>query len=219
VTPIVSVVGRSSTGKTTLLEKLIRELTCRGWRIGTVKHHVHGPVSVDVPGKDSWRHKQAGARAVALASDAACFVFQDTSDRLSLDTIVHRYLVGLDLVLTEGFRAGATPKIEVNRAALGMPLLCGPEDDLVAVVSDWETGASVPHFGLEAVAALADFLAARFLRPAPADPLELLIDGRRVPLEAGTAEVLRRVVWSLVGDTRTPVPPGTVELRIHGHAP
>lgn len=217
--PIVSVIGRSSSGKTTLLEKLVRELTRRGVRIGTVKHHVHGPVEVDVPGKDSWRHKQAGARAVALASADTCFVVRDAPEHPSLETIAHRYLTGVDLILSEGFRAGAMPKIEVNRAALGQPLLCGPEDDLVAVVSDRDTGAAVPHFGLEDTPALADFLETRFLRPSAADPLDLLIGGRRIPLDPGTAEILVRVVWSLVGDHPTPTPTGTVELRIPGHAP
>ena len=98
MTPIVSVVGRSNSGKTTLLERLVRELSRRGWRVGTVKHHVHGPVTVDVPGKDSWRHKQAGALAVVLASDSTCFLVRDIPDPLPLEEIVHRYLTDVDLV-------------------------------------------------------------------------------------------------------------------------
>ena len=76
--PILSVVGRSNSGKTTLLEKLIRELARRGRHVGTIKHHFHGPVTVDVPGKDSWRHREAGARAVALVSPETFFVVRDT---------------------------------------------------------------------------------------------------------------------------------------------
>jgi len=219
VTPILSVVGRSNSGKTTLLEKLVRELSRRGWRIGTVKHHVHGPVTVDVPGKDSWRHKQAGARAVVLASDCTCFLVRDTPAQLPLDEIAHRYLDEVVLVLTEGFRSAAMPKIEVNRAAQQTPLLCGPGDDLLAVVSDWETGAAVPHFGLEDTAALADFLESRLLRPAVAERLELLVGGRRVSLDAETARILVRAIWSLVGDHRTAEPTVPVELRIPGPTP
>ena len=156
--PILSVVGRSNSGKTTLLEKLIRELVARGRRVGTIKHHYHGPVTVDVPGKDSWRHKHAGARAVALTSSETFFAVCDAPGDLSLETIVHRALGEVDLVLTEGFKTGPMPKIEVSRQAQGLPLLCGSEDHLVAVAADWETGTPVPHFGLEAVGPLADFI-------------------------------------------------------------
>ena len=83
--PILSIVGRSNSGKTTLLEKLIRELTQRGCRIGTIKHHFHGPVEVDVPGKDSWRHKRAGARVVALSAPETLFVVRDTAGESGLE--------------------------------------------------------------------------------------------------------------------------------------
>lgn len=209
-------VGRSNSGKTTLLEKLIRELSRRGWRIGTVKHHAHGPVTVDVPGKDSWRHKQAGARVVVLASESACFMVRDTPAQLPVDAMVHRYLEGVDLVLTEGFFSAPTPKIEVNRAATRMPLLCGPEDDLLAMVSDWDTGAAVPHFGPEDTGSLADFLERRFPRPTSPQPVELLVGGRRVPLDPQTATILVRTIWSLVGDGRAAAPTAPVELRIPG---
>jgi len=158
VIPILSIVGRSNSGKTTLLEKLIRELAARGRRVGTIKHHFHGPVEVDVPGKDSWRHKQAGARVVALSAPRTLFVLCDTPGELPLEVIAHRGLFEVDLILTEGFKSGPMPKIEVNRAAQGLPLLCGPEDQLVAVVSDREIGAPVPRFALDEVGPLVDFI-------------------------------------------------------------
>jgi molybdopterin-guanine dinucleotide biosynthesis protein B len=216
VIPILSVVGRSSSGKTTLLEKLIRDLAARGRRVGTIKHHYHGPVTVDVPGKDSWRHKQAGARAVALSSPETCFTVCDTPGALSLETIVHRVLVEVDVVLTEGFKSGPMPKIEVNRRAQGLPLLCGPEDHLVAVVADWETGASVPHFALEATEQLADFVEREFLREEGRIGLDLLVGGRRVALDVQAEVVLTRVVRSLVGNCQDLSGGPTIELRIPG---
>ena len=214
--PILSVVGRSGSGKTTLLEKLVREFVTRGRRVGTVKHHYHGPVTVDMPGKDSWRHKQAGAHAVALSSPETYFAVCDTPGALSLETIVHRVLDAVDVVLTEGFKSGPMPKIEVNRLAQGLPLLCGPEDRLVAVAADWATGAPVPHFGLDSAGPLADFIEAEFLRGEDRQGLDLLVGGRRVALDAQAEVVLARVVRSLVGDCRDLTGGPTIELRIPG---
>jgi len=220
VIPILSVVGRSNSGKTTLLEKLIRELAGRGRRVGTVKHHHHhGPVTVDVPGKDSWRHRQAGACAVALLSPETMFVVRDSGKGLSLDALAHLDLRGVDLILTEGFKSGAMPKIEVNRRAQQVPLLCGPGDHLVAVVSDWDTGARVPHFGLEAVAPLADFVEEGYLHGADRSQLEVLVAGRRLVLDAEAETVLMRVVRSLLGGSGYSSTGPSIELRIPGQEP
>ena len=217
--PIVSVVGRSNSGKTTLLEKLIRTLADRGWRIGTIKHHFHGPVQVDVPGKDSWRHKQAGARAVALASAQTFFVIRDTDGEIPLETMAHLALFGVDCILTEGFKSGSMPKIEVNRDGPGAGLLCGPDDHLVAVVSDRDRGVPVPHFGPEDVSSLADFIEREFLKPGHASLVDALLGGRRVPLDDQTQEILARVIRCLVGDSRDPGSGPPIEIRIHEQTP
>ena len=217
--PILSIVGRSNSGKTTLLEKLIRELVGRGRRVGTIKHHFHGPVTVDVPGKDSWRHRQAGARAAALSSPDTLFVVRDVTEEVSPEVLVHRAFHDLDLVLTEGFKTGPLPKIEVNRQAQEAPLLCGPDDCLVAVVADWATGAPVPHFALDAVAPLADFIEREILTGEAVQGVDLLVGGRRVALDAQAAVVLARVVRSLVGDCRDLAGGPPIELRIPGRVP
>lgn len=217
--PILSVVGRSQSGKTTLLEKLIRELAGRGRRVGTIKHHYHGPVTVDVPGKDSWRHRQAGAHAVALVSPDTVFVVRDAPASLSLETLTYLAFCGVDLVLTEGFKSGPMPKIEVNRRAQQAPLLCGPADRLAAVVSDWDTGAPVPHFGLEDIPPLADFIEQRYLQPPERPELEVLIDGRRHTLDPRVEAVFVRVVRSLLGEGRDPAAGPPIELRIPGQRP
>ena len=216
MTPVISVVGRSNSGKTTLLEKLIRELTARGRRVGTVKHHYHGPVEVDVPGKDSWRHRRAGAVAVALCSREAFFVVRDEPEELHLEAIVHRALAGVELVLTEGFKSGGMPKIEVNRAAQGVPLLCGADDQLVAVVADHALEVPVPRFGLEEVAGLADFIEREFLQTSVPAPVEVLVGGRRLALDADAQEILARVVRSLVGDPTNLRGGPPIEIRVEG---
>ncbi len=217
--PILSVVGRSNSGKTTLLEKLIRELSARGRRVGTVKHHYHGSVTVDVPGKDSWRHRRAGACAVALVSPETLFVVRDTPPGLSLEALAHHSLFEVDLVLTEGFKSGPMPKIEVNRRAQRAPLLCGPADHLVAVASDWDTGAAVPHFGLEDVAPLADFIEREHLQRAGRPGLEALVGGRRVALDPQAEAELVRAIRGLLGDCRDPSGGLPIELRIPGQTP
>lgn len=215
--PIVSLVGRSGSGKTTLLEQLIPALTSRGYRVGTIKHHFHGPVTVDVPGKDSWRHRQAGATAVALLSPETFFVVRSLTAPVGLEEIAHTALAGMDIVLTEGFKSAAMPKVEVSRAALGAPLLCGPADRLVAVAADWPTGASVPHFPLDPVSPLADFLEQTFLR-GDRPSVEVLAGSRRVLLPPAAAEALARTVRDLVGDLPEAAGAPTIEVRLRGPA-
>ncbi len=160
--PIVSIVGRSGSGKTTLIERLIPVLAARGARVATVKHHRHRS-PVDVPGKDSWRHARAGARAVVVAGAAELAFFRPMEGPPALEGIVREYLHDVDLVLTEGFKEGPAPKIEINRAAQDLDLLCGPGDHLIAVVTDRDLPVEVPAFGLDAIEPLADFLEARYL--------------------------------------------------------
>ena len=162
MTPIVSIVGRSGSGKTTLIERLIPALAARGARVATVKHHRHRS-PVDVPGKDSWRHARAGAAAVVVAGAAELAFFRRVEGPLPLQGIVHEFLHDVDLVLTEGFKEGPAPKIEVSRAGQGLDLLCGPDDKLIAVVADRALSVAVPVFGLDAIEPLADFIEARFL--------------------------------------------------------
>ena len=162
VIPIVSIVGRSGSGKTTLIERLIPALAARGVRVATVKHHRHRS-PVDVPGKDSWRHARAGAAAVVVAGAAELAVFRRVEAPPALEGIVREFLHDANLVLTEGFKEGPAPKIEVHRAAQGLDLLCGPSDKLIAVVTDRALTVAVPVFGLDAIEPLADFIEARFL--------------------------------------------------------
>src|SRR5512139_3302870 len=85
--PIVSIVGKSDSGKTTFLEKLIAELASRGWRVATVKHHAHSEDDVDTVGKDSWRHRQAGAAVSVVASGTQIGIVRELTRELTLDEI------------------------------------------------------------------------------------------------------------------------------------
>lgn len=164
--PVVSIVGHTNSGKTTLLEQLIPELTSRGYRVGAVKHHFHGDFEMDREGKDSWRLARAGAVAVAISSPVRLAVIRKVEERVSVEEIA-RLLGEVDLVLTEGFKQERWPKIEVIRKAQGLEPLCRRGDHLVAVVSDREWDLGVPRFGLEEIESLAAFIEKEFLTSAP----------------------------------------------------
>jgi len=155
--PVVSLIGQANSGKTTLLEKLIPALTVRGVRVGTIKHHTH-TFEMDTPGKDTWRHKQAGAEIVALSSPNGLGLIRDTAYDLPIEELVSRYFGEVDLVITEGYKRGPAPKIEVCRAATGAPPLPQRDRSWLALVSDHPLTGELPLFGLEDASGLADFL-------------------------------------------------------------
>jgi molybdopterin-guanine dinucleotide biosynthesis adapter protein len=157
---VICIVGRSQSGKTTLIEKLIPVLKKRGYRIGTVKH-THHVFDFDKTGKDSWRHKDAGADTVVIASPGKIALVKNDHHG-TLDGLVG-YFDDLDLVITEGFKRENKPKIEVVRAARHTKPLLQEDHQLVAVVTDVEMHPGVPVFGLEEVEKLADFIKNRFL--------------------------------------------------------
>ncbi|WP_373500872.1 molybdopterin-guanine dinucleotide biosynthesis protein B [Desulfococcus sp.] len=162
--PMISFVGHSGSGKTTLLVKLIPELKRRGYRIGTVKHTHHEPETHD-RGKDSTRHREAGAETVIFAS----------SRRISLDKetpgddpeALLPYFHDMDLVITEGFKRKNRPKIEVYRTTTHAGPLYRGQADFVAMVTDADLPLEIRKFHLEDITGLADFIEKRFLADAP----------------------------------------------------
>jgi molybdopterin-guanine dinucleotide biosynthesis protein B len=158
--PMISIVGKSGSGKTTFIEKLIPALKRRNLRVGVIKHAHHG-FEIDREGKDSWRHKQAGADAVLISSPGAIAMVRDQASE-SLDSL-EPFLQGLDLVITEGFKREGKPKIEVFRAGFNGEPICAGDPSLVALVTDMEADLGVPRFGLEEVEAVIDFIERNFL--------------------------------------------------------
>jgi molybdopterin-guanine dinucleotide biosynthesis protein B len=154
-------VGKSGVGKTTALELVIREIKQRGYRIGTVKHDTHG-FEVDKPGKDSWRHGQAGSDAVVISGPRKMALIRQLDRELALDEIVE--LMGdVDLVITEGYKRGEKPKIEVTRQARGTDLLC-TADELIGIMADYPVDLPVPQFALEDAAGIVDLLEKLYLQ-------------------------------------------------------
>ncbi|MGE5619079.1 MAG: molybdopterin-guanine dinucleotide biosynthesis protein B [Sphingomonadaceae bacterium] len=156
--PIISVVGRSDSGKTTFLEKLIPALKSRGLRVAVVKHDSHG-FEMDRPGKDTWRLRQAGADAVMISSPTQMALIRSGLEReMSLDELAELVGDAVDLVLTEGYKSGDKIKIEVSRQPIaGGELLCSREE-LLAVVADGPRPVDVPRYDLEDAAGVADLI-------------------------------------------------------------
>ena len=158
---VICIVGRSQSGKTTLIEKLIPVLRNKGYRIGTIKHS-HHIFDFDKSGKDSWRHKDAGAEAVIIASPGKIAMVKNDHQG-TLDSLVD-YFGDLDLVITEGYKGARKPKIEVVRAARHDDVLLRKDDYLVAVVTDADLKIEQPVFGLDDIDNLADFIAGKYLK-------------------------------------------------------
>ncbi len=163
--PVVTLVARSGTGKTTLLVKLIAELSARGWTVGALKHDAHR-FEIDHQGKDSWKMAAAGAAVTAISSPAKTAVIQCHELEPQFEQLLQPFTGKVDILLTEGFKRSSLPKIEIHRQTLGQSLLCrGEYDDpsLIAVASDLTLSLNVPCLDLDDTASLCNFIEERFL--------------------------------------------------------
>ena len=168
---VFGLVGRSCSGKTTLLEKLLPCLRARGLRVSTMKHAHHG-FDLDRPGKDSHRHRDAGAGEVMVVSDEGWALMAETPNvaEPDVESLLAR-MAPVDLVLIEGFHTHPHPKIEVHRPAHGRDLIWRPGGDVVAVVCDAPPSAvDAPVLDLNDPEAIADFIFARLVPASPAPP-------------------------------------------------
>jgi molybdopterin-guanine dinucleotide biosynthesis protein B len=154
--PVISVVGKSNSGKTTYLEKLIRELKKQNYKVAIIKHDVHG-FEMDKPGKDTWRHGQAGADIVCISSPDKMAMIKKVEKELLLDEVIE-YMDGVDIIITEGYKRESKRKIEIFRQDACDAPLCTKEE-LLAVVSDVVLYEDVPHFSLEDAEPMVNFLA------------------------------------------------------------
>jgi len=160
--PIVSFVGRSNSGKTTLIERVIPELVRAGYRVATVKDAGHG-FDLDTEGKDSWRHKRAGASSVIVMSRGSLAMFADVPEEMKVEEIRDRFLDGsYDLIIAEGWKSEGYLKIVVIREQVGeVPV---SPDGLLAVVSDKPIDLPVPVLDLNDVTGVAALIIKHFPR-------------------------------------------------------
>ena len=156
---LYGVTGWKNAGKTGLMERLVSEFVARGLRVSTVKH-AHHSFDVDHIGKDSHRHREAGASEVLLASRNRFALMHELrdEDEPTLQTLLSK-LAPLDLVLVEGYKRDRHPKIEAFRAETGNPLIAPEDDTIRAIASDSPIDTDRPVFDLNDTRAIADFIA------------------------------------------------------------
>ena len=155
---VFGIAGFSGSGKTTLLEKLIPEFRSRGLRVSVIKH-THHRFDLDKPGKDSWRHREAGAEEVLVLSGDRWVLMHELrgEPEPSLEEQL-QIMSDVDLVLIEGFKAAPVPKVEVHRPAHGKTPLWPENPHVVAVATDGAIEAPMPVLDLNDVVAVAQFI-------------------------------------------------------------
>ena len=193
--PVISIVGKSNSGKTTLLVKLIGELKQRGYKLAVIKHSASG-FALDQQGKDSWRFAEAGSDTVVLSSEGRIGLTKSVDHEPTLEEVLSLIGGGVDLVLTEGFSGEGAPKIEVHRKELG-GLRCNPEE-IFALVTDETLDIAVPQYSPNDIGALADLIGERASALSRAEETHLLINGTPVPLNPFVKDFIHKTLLGMV---------------------
>ncbi len=211
--PIISIVGASDSGKTTFLEKLIPELASRGYRVGAIKHDVHG-FDMDREGKDTWRLKKAGARTVAISSPQGIAVIRQTESELSLEEIAGRFFWTEDILITEGFKRARFPKIEIFRKAIEPQPICGQGDNLAAIVTDDPVDIEAAKFSFADVSGVADFIENRYLKGRKKKKILVQLDGKQLPMNDFVEDFLIGGIEGMLSSLRGWEKPGTISIHL-----
>lgn len=164
--PVVSFVGYSNSGKTTLLIKVIKALKDMQIRVGTIKHH-HGVLDLDVPGTDTWRHYQSGADTVVLATTDRIFINKRISQP-SLEEVI-KMIDDVDIILIEGFKRESVPKIEILRQGIHSEVI-SPLEEIIAFATDWKENEGeiysldIPKLSINDPEGIAIFIKERYIK-------------------------------------------------------
>jgi molybdopterin-guanine dinucleotide biosynthesis protein B len=206
--PIVSIVGRSKSGKTTLIEKLIVELKSRGYHVATAKH-THRNMTLPESDKDSDRHLKAGSEASLIVDPHGLMMIRPLQKELNLAQIAQILGEDYDLILTEGYKQDDAPKIEVHRKDNAPPLT--DVKKLFAVVTDEPLDTKVRQFALDDVKPIADLLETGFIKP-NRERFTLLVNDVPIVLNAFTGEIVENVVLAMANNLKGVGKIGTLKI-------
>ena len=206
--PIVSIVGRSKSGKTTLIEKLIVELKSRGYHVATAKH-THRNKTLPESDKDSDRHLKAGSEASLIVDPHGLMMIRPLQKELNLAQIAQIFGEDYDLILTEGYKQDDAPKIEVHRKDNAPPLT--DVKKLFAVVTDEPLDTKVRQFALDDIKPIADLLETGFIKP-NRERFTLLVNDVPIVLNAFTGEIVENVVLAMANNLKGVGKIGTLKI-------
>ena len=192
MTPVISVIGHSGSGKTTFLEKLIGELKSRDYKIATIKHAQE--VTFDDTGRDSWRHIQAGSDTTIVSSPEEIILIKPQKSDADLNEVVRLLGDDYDIIITEGFKQRDAPKIEVHRKETG-PLLSDIKN-LIAIATDENIETSVKQFPLTHVKEIADYIEEKYIIP-NRERLSFYVNNKRVSLSTYPKDIITRVLIAI----------------------
>lgn len=160
--PVISIVSnKSNMGKTTVICKIIGELKSRGYRVATIKHH-WGDFNIDYPGKDSWKHREAGADTVVVSSPTKMAIIEKVKEAYKLDNIIEK-IENVDIIITEGYKDENKPKIEIIRKGISEAII-SRQDELFAIVTDFSLEVKVPQFEFNQLDELVNLIEEEFLK-------------------------------------------------------
>ena len=206
--PVVSIVGKSKSGKTTLIEKLVGELKSRGYRVATTKH-THHALDYDKAGKDSWRHIQAGSEATVISAMNQTVLIKPVTQELALDEIAHLLGEDYDIILTEGFKRRDAPKIEIHRKEIAPPF----EDakKLIAIATDEPLETKAKQFSLDDIKGLADLLENDFIKP-QRERTSLYVNNIPVPLTVFPKQIISNILLGIASSLKGVDEVKTIEI-------
>jgi len=190
---IIAFVGPSESGKTTLIEKLIKELKSRGYRVATMKH-AGRESSLDEPGKDSWRHIQAGSDATILNTNDKAMLIKPIAPDTGIEEVARLFGEDPDIILADGFKGSDVPKIEVHRKGIG-PLLTDVKK-LIAIATDEPLDTKTRQFDLADVKNLSDFIETGFIKPNE-ERVSLYINDKSITLTKFPREIITNIVTAM----------------------
>ncbi|MDD4924229.1 MAG: molybdopterin-guanine dinucleotide biosynthesis protein B [Dehalococcoidales bacterium] len=179
--PVISFVGRHNSGKTTVLEKVIRGLKEEGYKVAVIKHH-KGDFELDIHGKDTWRLAEAGSDVVVISSPRKTAIIRQPQQELTLDQIKEMVWEGMDIVISEGYKFDDKPKIEVFRSEVSDRIL-SDEKDLVALVTDRRFDINVPQFSLHDADGIVKFIISSYLSKSGESKVILTVNGYPVDIK------------------------------------